>query len=586
MKLVLVVNLDNSVNSLKRKFGKFKEPYEEICSLYSPFILTLIVTLITYYRVLIQIEIGPVWDTYDFLSDALVFAGQGMGYADLTRPPLLPFIISIFFRLGYVSPTTIFVVDGVMFIFGVIGFYLLLKLRFNEIESFLGSLLYATFPIVISFVGAGLSDILSISFSIWAIYFTVLAVKRNSKFFYLTFPFLMMAFLTRYAIAFAIFPMVLYILINKRFLKDIKDILIGILVSFLFMIPVLSFFYTTFGNPLYSFLNFYASSSTSSLVSPENFAYQPNLLYFVSNFLNYIGGVGIAIILIILLGVVIYTFTKMKKRDKDAEKPMKDRFKVENTVTKIKILILMILFLLFVGTFGKIDYIGSEVLFFVVCYLAYSLLKKLDINGIDMHFLFLSWFMAFFIFHSVYVMKDGRYFITMVPAVSYFLIVGINWVSNNLEYKIKNRNVTSYIFAIIITLMILLFAISYMPGISDANSNLKVMNDNMASASEWLVNYDPNYKNKTIYSDMWPYSAWDLKTNIKMMPIFKDNQTFYCGVKNYSLSHEDSIQSNNYLRNNNADYYFCTLPCLNLTSYKSIKQFGNVIIYKRIQIPE
>jgi 4-amino-4-deoxy-L-arabinose transferase-like glycosyltransferase len=577
-----VVLLDNSENSLKKKFGKLKGPLKNYAPYLFLFILTLIVTLITYYRVLIQIEIGPIWDTYDFLSDALVFAGQGMGYADLTRPPLLPFITSIFFRLGYVSPTTIFVVDGFMFIFGVIGFYLLLKLRFNDIESFLGSLLYATFPIVISFVGVGLSDIPSVSFSIWAIYFTVLAVKRNSKFFYLAFPFLMLAFLTRYATAFAIFPMMLYTLINKRLLKDIKDILIGIFASFLFVIPVLSFFYTTFGNPIYSFIKFYGSSSASSPVSPENFAYQPNLLYFVSNFLNYIGCVGIAIILIILLGVVIYTFTKMNKRDGGAEKLLKDHFKIENTVTKIKILILMILLLLFVGTFGKIAYMGSEVLFFVVCYLAYNFLKKLDINGIDMHFLFLSWFMAFFIFHSVYVIKDGRYFITMVPAVSYFLIVGLSWVSNNLDYKIKNRNVTSYIFAIIITLMILSFTTSYLPGIPDANYNLKVMNDNVASASEWLVNYDPNYKNKTIYSDIWPYSGWDLKTNVKMMPIFKDNQTFYCGVKNYSFSPEDSIQSNSYLKTNNVDYYFCTLPGLNLTSYKSIKQFGNVIIYTRL----
>jgi hypothetical protein len=63
-------------------------------------LITLIVVVLVYYRVLVQMEIGPVWDTYDFLSNAMYFAGQGFGYADLTRPPLLPFLTSLLFRLG------------------------------------------------------------------------------------------------------------------------------------------------------------------------------------------------------------------------------------------------------------------------------------------------------------------------------------------------------------------------------------------------------------------------------------------------------------------------------------------------------
>ena len=53
-------------------------------------LLTVIVSIITYYRVLVQIDIGPVSDSFDFLSNALVFAGQGTGYSDLLRPPFFP----------------------------------------------------------------------------------------------------------------------------------------------------------------------------------------------------------------------------------------------------------------------------------------------------------------------------------------------------------------------------------------------------------------------------------------------------------------------------------------------------------------
>ena len=107
---------------------------------------------------------GPVSDSVDFFTDALVFAGQGFGYGDLTRPPLFPFIISLFIRMGYTSINTIFYIDGGLFVFGVIGLFMLLKTKFNDLASFLGGLLYATFPIVLTILGVGFSDFSSVSF--------------------------------------------------------------------------------------------------------------------------------------------------------------------------------------------------------------------------------------------------------------------------------------------------------------------------------------------------------------------------------------------------------------------------------------
>jgi hypothetical protein len=52
----------------------------------------------------------------------------------------------------------------------------------------------------------------------------------------------------------------------------------------------------------------------------------------------------------------------------------------------------------------------------------------------------------------------------------------------------------------------------------------------------------------------------------------KDNTTF---------TQQDNLASNNYLVDNNADYYFSS-DAINLTSYKPIKQFGSVTIYERI----
>ncbi|MEN6292394.1 MAG: glycosyltransferase family 39 protein, partial [Methanobacterium sp.] len=200
--------------------------------------LIAIVSLITYYRVLIQFEMGPLSDSCDFLSDALVFAGQNMSYFDASRPPFFSFLLSLIFRTGYVSTNAIFILDGLMYIFGVVGLFFLLKLRFNDLQSFLGALLFATFSEVLAYVSVGFADIASVSLTIWAFYFLILAVKRDSKLFYLTFSFAMLAFLTRYNNALIIFPIFLYILINRHEIKNIKHLFAGILSSLLFIIPV------------------------------------------------------------------------------------------------------------------------------------------------------------------------------------------------------------------------------------------------------------------------------------------------------------------------------------------------------------
>ena len=71
------------------------------------------------------------------------------------------------------------------------------------------------FQITLLILGFGFSDLGSISFSIWAIYLFILAVKNDSNFFYLAFPFAMFAFLTRYNYALLIIPIIIYLLINN-----------------------------------------------------------------------------------------------------------------------------------------------------------------------------------------------------------------------------------------------------------------------------------------------------------------------------------------------------------------------------------
>ena len=538
-------------------------------------VLTVIVSLIMYYRIRIQMEIGPVSDTCDFFSDAFLFTGQGIGYSDLTRPPLFPFLISLILRLGYTSMMTIYALDCAFLLFGVIGLYMLLRLHFTDFESFLGCLLFATFPIILSVVSFGFSDISSVAFTIWTFYFLILAVKKDSKFFYLAFPFAMFAFLARYNSALIIFPMFLYILVNKLKTGDFKNMMGSILLSLLTLIPVFIFFYRNFGNPLYSFITFFGTSAGISSV--ENVSYNSNIFYFIEMLPPLVGVSGTLIILITIFGTFIYELLKIK-RGKSFKKL---DLSVHKRAGKIKLILLAVLAFIFVGTFGNITYMMSEVLFFVVFYLLYDFLKELNVKDMNLHFMIFAWFMAFFIFQSVSTIKVTRYFILMAPPVTYFLILGLSEITKKVSCDFRGKNLTFPVISLILICIMFLSTASYLPCLIEANHETKVTNDVVSSASSWFVSYDPSYKNKVIYSDLWPYFGWYLKTDVKPIPIFKDNQKFYDNVKDPNFTAKDNAAFNNELQSINADYYFCTWQEVNLTSYTLIKRFGTLAVYEK-----
>ena len=547
---------------------------------YLPLILLIIIAgVISYYRLLIQMDIGPISDTCDFLLNALYFSGQGVGYYDWTRPVFFPLLIAMVFKLGFVSATAAYVVDLLIYIFGLIGFYLLLSLHFNKIESFFGGLLYATFPIIILLSGLGFSDFACGAFIIWAFYFLVLAVKKNSKFFILFFLFWTMAFLTRFNAALIIFPVILYIFMNKQEIKSHKYIGWGILASFLLIIPVLWFYQIKFGNILFPFMDTFGA--TSRTFSPEYHPYNVDPLFYIKGFFSYTGFESFIITFLIIIGIAVYTIIRVKNQS-DIRNKLLSIVSKEDMNLKFELLIFAVLTLIFIVTFGQVHYMVSEVIFLAVGLVFFTLINELNIKNIDLHILVFSWFMAFFIFNSVYVIKSSRYFILMAPGVAYLLLLGLRTVFNELTVKLKKGNLIFPVFALILTVFILLSTASLLPSIEDRFQGIRVTNEKIAIASEWFINYEPDYKNKVIYSNLWPYLAWHLKTDVKIMFTFKNNQAYLGGVKdNTTFTQQDNLASNNYLVDNNADYYFSS-DAINLTSYKPIKQFGSVIIYERI----
>jgi 4-amino-4-deoxy-L-arabinose transferase-like glycosyltransferase len=542
-------------------------------------LLVVIVGVITYYRVHIQMELGPIIDTFDYLADAAEFAGKSIGYTDLNRPPFLSLLTSVFFLFGDLSITPIFIVDGLLSIVGCVGFYLLLKERFSSVVSFVGTLLFATFPIVITFTGAGFNDVSSVGVAIWAIYLTFLAVEKNSKWFYLSFPVAMLAFLTRFNMALIIFPIFLYIFINWEKIKNRKDILIGIGLSLLIILPFILYLWIKLGNPLYTFMDFFGTSGARiGSGATEHFAYNPDPLYYLKNLPVYIGVQSLMVILLAFLGLIVYLFRNWRVTRQGSQWLT---IKLKGNSIKAKLALLVVLIIIFLVSFDKVHYLVTEVIFLVMAYLTYSTSKDLGIRDWRMDFLFFSWFMTFFIFQSIYVVKDHRYFITMAPPVAYFLARAFKWAASQLKVKFKDKNLTLYLGALILTLLMIFSTVNQLPGIEKNNEKNKIFNHDAQQASYWLMSHDPQYKSKVIYADMWSYFAWYLQRDVGKMPIFRNNQTLFVGPKDYNFTKEDNIALNNELEKLSPDYYISAWKGRTFTSYEPIKRFGNVTIFKR-----
>lgn len=545
------------------------------------FILIGIVGTYTYFKVRLQIELGPVSDTFDLLANAALFAGKGIGYADLNRPPILSLFTALFFIFDDLSIWPIFVVDGLLYIIGCIGVYLFLKERIDSLMGFIGALLFATFPLIITFAAVGYNDVSGVAVAIWAIYLTYLGVNRDSKYFLLSFPMAMLAFLTRFNNALIIFPIILYILINKDKIKSSKNIFIGMLLSSLILIPLFLFFNAKFGNPLYPFLSFFQSSGGSGYTAlTEHFAYNPDLLYFIKNMPVYIGAQSAVIIIFTAVGLVVHFFRKWKKT-RSGEEIWSFNLKI---FKNYKLSLLILLTFIFLISFGKIHYMFTEVIFFLIAYNVFLMAQDHKIS-FKTDLLFFSWFMAFFIFQSVYIAKDHRYVITMYVPLAYFLVRGLSWSVSELRINFKGKNITRYFMAILLTLMMLSSFFTQLPAIEEGNQQNKLFNQEAIQTSIWIKNNVPDYKSKVIYADFPSYFAWYLQMDVKQMPFYKNKEKLYAGgTRDLNLTPEDYVLFKTELERDNPDYYISLVwACMNFTSnYDEAQKIGSVIIFKKI----
>jgi len=538
-----------------------------------------VTVIITLYLFIDQVYVGvPYYDVFVYLNNALIYAGLPVGNMSVIYlPPLMPFLTSLFFRLGFISSNIIFMIDGVIFIFGVIGFYLLLRERFNEIQSSIGCIIFLSFPLIYSWVVSGGIDVPGISFSIWALYFLVKGVREYNKYLYLVLPVLSVAFLTRYTSIMLIFPILLYLLINNNFFNNIKKIGISILPSAMIVTPFLTYFYLNLGN-LNALINIFISTSSNSSAPVNDVGYNPDRLYYLTHILNYISvgplkgvysqilnpSTGFPTILsyitmvILILGLGLYCYQILLKGK------VQDNYSINTVKTFYNLLILIILSILGVTSFFLESYLVTEIIILLILFTGYQLLKNINLKNLDIDFLFLSWLAAFFIFQSVIILKVDRYFITMIPAFTYFIILALTVIIEKYKVKFKMESLKTWGLYFIVGLIF----ISSATAVHTGHSFIHGYQYTVQSASDYLEDYDSNYKNEKIYSNYDPAFTWTFKKNV----IFADPNQY-----------NNSFAFSQYLMYNNADYYLdvYTEPKIDIPDYHIIKNVSTIALYQK-----
>ena len=447
------------------------------------------------------------WDIFVYLNNAMLFSHINIG-SQLSVPPILSLITSIPFQMGFISELTLFCVSGVLFVFLMIGIYLLFNYRFKREYSFIASIIFSMTSLVVTWAVSGSNDLPSLAFAIWAIIFTIKAVNEDFKYYYPAFGLFLLSFFTRFTGGFVLIVMICYILLNRKKVMGqlTQKNIIQFVLFFLLVFAVISVIYYSYlgGIP---FISQFIEVSNSNQVSSVNVGYELNTFYYIEHLPQFISSYSVndlyfsslstvyntptplayVILLLSAAGMILFV-AKIFNEDNREDKSF-----------KYKIALLAIICIFIIISYSHISYLITELLFIALVLLLYKLLPN-KLNKIDL--LMILWMGIFIILHSYHPVKVDRYIVTIIIPILYFMIIAVD----NISHYLNNNKVALTILTIIMILMIA-FNASYMQSITHENPHTT----EEKRATQWLKDYDNNLTTENISSDRGVVFSWYLK---------------------------------------------------------------------------
>lgn len=157
------------------------------------------------------------WDSGSFLENGAVYAGltQYNQAYDPTRPPVLPVLLSLAFRITGPSVMDGYLLSGILYFVAMLACYLLAREIMNPWLAVLPAISYGLAPMVIEWGGIVYSNVEGVAIAALGLATFVYAVKYRSSFYLIALPLMFLAPLTRYTLGIILFVAVIYILSYK-----------------------------------------------------------------------------------------------------------------------------------------------------------------------------------------------------------------------------------------------------------------------------------------------------------------------------------------------------------------------------------
>ena len=533
-----------------------------------------------------------------YLISALKYAG--IDYWNLARPeelfytPIISFLTSLIFRLGLVDKAAIIIVTSILCFLSYIGVFFLLKIRFNSLLSLTGVVIYGSTSVIIFNLSKGLIDIPAISISIWALYFGILAIDKNPKYFLISFPLLVIGFFTKYISGFILPLLFLYYLMDRDFIisldnlisdrqlfkenmmnyihsKEFLYIIISIIISLILAYIICKTLILDFGGSLTFFvqtvntLNINNFDSTGNLFNMDKSYYIDEfskILFEKNAFRPLLTGLLYGIFGISIV-VTIVNFIKYNSQIKDPKK----LFKTKHFEKILGVMFCLSVFGMFYGFTVLLNNIFSNICFLASIIILHSLLKRHVDNDtcLKLTLVYFSFFIVYLIFLSLYPIKLPRYAIPLIVPFVCIIVWSLDTILNLLTngFKELTCNINnsyskkSNYLLIIILIIFLVSTLTFIAPMEYERSNnvyqevlYKGYSNDLVDACDHILANDSNYHSKTFAS--FPNSSrtimWYLKTNVTIIDekepnlVDYDNSTYLILYKDLDLNNYNKIK--------------------------------------------
>lgn len=540
------------------------------------FSLSIFILIITYRLMDFQMSGGMYSpDECLYLISAIKYAGLDYynicDVNDLFFTPLISFLTSLLLRCGIDGHFSISFVTAIFGIFSIYGIYILLKNRFAPLLCLTGSILFGSFTIFLLNFASGLIDIPGLSVSIWMMIFGIIAIDKNPRYFYLLFPLVAIGFFTRYTSFFVVPAIFLYYLIKRDAVALLDNLLsdrtafkikllnyfnsseFKIIISSIFITAILTIIFCKF--TLFDYnapLTFFEQSAGTLQVShPDTTALDYNgsksfyLFGLIQDFSfgfirDFNFELNFLVYSIIFCGIILKLINIIK--DFGTFRTFKPQYKTKYLNIFLFISMILSAVLSIIAFKFLLNHLISN-MFFLISLIAFvSLIKQCTDENIQyLNVIMFAWFGVYFIFISLYPIKNYRYAIPFLAPLVYFVIYGLDLILGTITSIFNNKTSgnkinTQYPYInwtkVIPILLIVIFVLTTFTHIAfwkieeNPVSSIEYINDrgyinDLVNVTEYIKLNDPDYHSKSV--GCYGHPARMIRYYLQTSSIFADD---------------------------------------------------------------